>query len=117
MGKLLKFYREVGLRGLAMAEFKGKYLIEVNARAWGSLGLALMAGVDFPRLLVEAALGLKPRPQLGYRLGLRARWLKGDLARLRLVPFEALEFLRGPWRLFNGRLSDPGPAIREVLRV
>ncbi len=113
---LLKFYESVGFQGLAMAEFKGGYLLEINARPWGTLGLALLAGVDFPRLLVDAALGLKPRPQLGYRLGLKARWLKGDLARLRLKPSSLGEFLRGPWRLFNGRLDDPGPAIREVLR-
>ncbi len=116
LAKLLDFYRSVGLKGLAMAEFKGEYLLEVNARPWGTLGLALLAGVDFPKLLVEAALGIKPKPQLAYRVGLRARWLKGDLARLRLKPQDFWQFLMGPWRLFCG-FRDLCPALREVLRA
>src|SRR5262249_13953596 len=47
--------------GIAMAEFKNDgrtaWLIELNARLWGSLQLAIDAGIDFPRLLVEASLG------------------------------------------------------------
>jgi predicted ATP-grasp superfamily ATP-dependent carboligase len=45
--------------GPAMFEFKGdasdgRYvLMEINGRFWGSLSLAIEAGVDFPRLLYE----------------------------------------------------------------
>lgn len=80
-------------RGVAMVELKrdlrtGRaYVMEVNGRLWGSLQLAIDAGVDFPALLVDAALGrpaLQPPP---YRTGVRLRWWWGDvnhlLARLR----------------------------------
>ncbi len=46
--------------GVAMLEYRfdhasGKfYLMEMNGRFWGSLHLALFAGVDFPRLLLDA---------------------------------------------------------------
>jgi hypothetical protein len=44
------------------------YLMELNARFWGSLHLALFAGIDFPAILVRAALGIDgpavPRPRL-----------------------------------------------------
>ncbi len=50
--------------GPVMAEFRTDgvdcWLIELNARLWGSLQLAVDAGVDFPRLLVGAALGETP---------------------------------------------------------
>ena len=73
--------------GLAMVEFKvgprGPILMEVNGRVWGSLPLAVMSGVDFPRLLAELYLLGPPTngaaPQLRYRLNVRARNLALDL--------------------------------------
>ena len=63
------------------------FLMEINGRFWGSLQLAVDAGVDFPRLLVEAATGSSPKPVTNFRTGIRSRWLWGDvdhlLARLR----------------------------------
>ena len=49
--------------GVAMVEYKidqatGRpFLMEINGRFWGSLQLAIDAGVDFPRLLLACALG------------------------------------------------------------
>ena len=73
--------------GVAMAEFKvtpdGKpYLMEVNGRFWGSLQLAIDAGVDFPWLLYQLAMGRAVDPVDGYRTGVRSRCLLGDLTRL-----------------------------------
>lgn len=73
--------------GVAMVEFKvtaeGKpYLMEVNGRFWGSLQLAIDAGVDFPWLLYQLATGRALDPSNGYAAGVRSRWLLGDLARL-----------------------------------
>jgi len=73
--------------GVAMAEFKvtadGKpYLMEVNGRFWGSLQLAIDAGVDFPWLLYQLATGASVDPANRYSIGVRSRWLLGDLARL-----------------------------------
>jgi hypothetical protein len=62
--------------GVAMMEYRWDpatdrfAFMEMNARFWGSLHLALHAGVDFPRLLLDAWQGLPvtaPKPRLGVR--------------------------------------------------
>ena len=74
--------------GVAMVEFKrddatGRHgLMEINGRFWGSLQLAIDAGVDFPRLLVDRFLGLSSEICTGYRSGVRSRWLWGDVDHL-----------------------------------
>jgi len=71
-----------------MVEFKRSartgrgYLMEVNGRLWGSLQLAVDAGVDFPVLLVRTALGERVEPVVSYRVGVRSRWLWGDVDHL-----------------------------------
>lgn len=79
----------VGWHGVAMVEFRvtpegTPYLMEVNTRFWGSLQLAIDSGVDFPRWLVELALGKTPAVPPRYRIGQRLRWLLGDLDSLYL---------------------------------
>jgi predicted ATP-grasp superfamily ATP-dependent carboligase len=78
--------------GAAMIEFRidpdGKpYLMEVNTRFWGSLQLAIDAGVDFPRLLLQASTApVSPAPGTdNYRTGRRLRWLLGDCDNLYLT--------------------------------
>ena len=77
-----------GWRGPAMVEFKedertGRhYVMEINGRFWGSLQLAIDAGVDFPRLAVAAARGHRPAPVLDYRTGVRWRWWWGEVDHL-----------------------------------
>ena len=72
-----------GYEGVAMAEFKTDgtrtWLMEFNARLWGSLQLAIDAGVDFPGLLVRSAMGRPVEPVRDYRVGVQSRWLLGDL--------------------------------------
>jgi hypothetical protein len=54
-------------------------LLEVNPRFWGSLSLAVRAGVDFPWLLYRAGCGEEFSEENRYRTGVRARWfLPGD---------------------------------------
>ncbi|HWG35182.1 MAG TPA: ATP-grasp domain-containing protein [Gemmatimonadaceae bacterium] len=84
---------EFAWRGVAMIEYKvdertrTPYLMEINGRFWGSLQLAIDAGVDFPRLLIAAATGETPAPVTRFRTNVRSRWFWGDvdhlLARLR----------------------------------
>lgn len=70
--------------GLAMVEFKvgrdGPRLMEINGRVWGSLPLAVAAGVDFPAGLAWAhapdADGAPPIPDGPYRIGQRAHNLE-----------------------------------------
>jgi predicted ATP-grasp superfamily ATP-dependent carboligase len=75
-------------RGVAMIELKREittgraYVIEVNGRLWGSLQLAIDAGVDFPALLVNAAMGEPLAVPPVYRTGVRLRWWWGDVNHL-----------------------------------
>ncbi|HYM81854.1 MAG TPA: ATP-grasp domain-containing protein [Candidatus Limnocylindria bacterium] len=125
--------------GLAMVEFKGPKLMEVNGRVWGSLPLAVMSGVDFPRLLVELYLrGPETNgaaPELRYRLGVRARnldldvvWLGAALSGRRRYPFlkvpgrlQGLAGLVGlidpRCRLDNLALDDLGPGVAEFPQI
>ena len=58
-----KILDELKWEGVAMVEFKkdnstGMYnLMEINAKFWGSLDLALVCGADFPGLMIDSALG------------------------------------------------------------
>ncbi|MDB6063069.1 MAG: hypothetical protein JWM78_3172 [Verrucomicrobiaceae bacterium] len=76
--------------GVAMIEFRvdpaGKaYLMEVNTRFWGSLQLAIDAGVDFPHLLYRVCNEENPQIVDKYSTGRRLRWLLGDLDNLLLT--------------------------------
>lgn len=76
--------------GVAMVEFKVSpdgtpYLMEINTRFWGSLQLAIDAGVDFPWLLTQLANGDHPAPVNQYQTGRRLRWLLGDVDNLYLI--------------------------------
>jgi predicted ATP-grasp superfamily ATP-dependent carboligase len=76
--------------GVAMIEFKiapngTPYLMEINTRFWGSLQLAVDAGVDFPWLLYQLACDSQPDPVDDYKVGVRLRWLLGDLDNLYLT--------------------------------
>src|SRR5207248_282241 len=80
--------REFDWQGVAMVEYKIDqrtgipYLMEVNGRFWGSLQLAIDAGVDFPSILVDAACGEPARPIPQYKVGVRLRWEWGDVDNL-----------------------------------
>ena len=129
-----------GWRGVAMVEYKRDlatgqpYLMEVNGRFWGSLQLAIDAGVDFPRLLAASALGERIAPVSAYRLGVRSRWWWGQIDHLigRVRRSGALppgtrsatralgDLILGPFRSENYeevmRWSDPRPFFRETIR-
>jgi predicted ATP-grasp superfamily ATP-dependent carboligase len=76
-----------------MLEFKVRpdgapFLLEVNARPWGSMQLAIDAGVDFPWLLYQLTTEKQCTQVNGYRIGIRNRWLLGDLDHLYLTIFK-----------------------------
>jgi predicted ATP-grasp superfamily ATP-dependent carboligase len=74
-----------GYHGVAMVEFKlnektGRIaFLEVNPRFWGSHGLAIQAGVDFPYLLYRIATAGDIDPVLSYRLGIKVKWVMGTI--------------------------------------
>lgn len=107
----------VGWHGVAMVEFKvtpegPAYLMEVNPRFWGSLQLAIDAGVDFPWLLYQMAAGALPCPANGYRTGIRTRWLLGDLDHLYLRLRDE-HGLRARWQAVTAFLRPLGPQTRH----
>lgn len=129
-------------RGVAMIEFKvdaatgTPFMMEINGRFWGSLQLAIDAGVDFPALLIARIGGDRVYGPAEYKLGVRSRWEWGNvdhlLARLRRSdaelslppggPGRLRALLTGliPWRpgdrLEIFRLGDPAPFLRETLQ-
>jgi predicted ATP-grasp superfamily ATP-dependent carboligase len=70
----------VGWQGVIQLEFKGEYLLDINPRFWGSLNLAVEAGVNFPDLLLRVAMGEKVG-KFDYRVGVRSIWKTGELLR------------------------------------
>jgi hypothetical protein len=95
--------------------------MEVNGRFWGSLALANQAGVDFPRLLVDAAAGLPPSPAPTWRAGVRNHWEWGeiDAALIRWRKPDPITGRRaGLVRAFAGTLGlRPGRDHTEVFRL
>jgi predicted ATP-grasp superfamily ATP-dependent carboligase len=121
--------------GVAMIEFRrapdgSAFLMEINPRPWGSLQLAIDAGVDFPGMLMRLARG-ETIAAVEPRIEVRSRWLLGDLDHLlsclrraelraatgRGVGRVGLDFLRS---FFDGsrlevlRARDPRPFLREL---
>jgi predicted ATP-grasp superfamily ATP-dependent carboligase/protein-tyrosine-phosphatase len=99
----LKLLGALRYTGVAMVEFKrdpvtGRWvLLEVNARFWGSLPLAVASGADFPlalfQLLVEGRTEFASTP----RVGLCARNLRAD----------------GKWHITNLRADRSDPTLNS----
>ncbi len=84
----LALVRAIDLEGYSEIEFRrdatGRpHLMEINARLSGSLEVAVRSGVPFPALLWQWASGEPLSPVLGYRTGVKMRYLKGDVIWLR----------------------------------
>ncbi len=84
----------IGWEGVAMVEYRWDpdtdsfYLMEMNLRFWGSIHLALLAGVDFPTLLADCFFGLPiEKPPLP-KTGIKCR---------NMIPFE-IGYLVSLWR-------------------
>lgn len=119
------------LTGVAMFEFRrdpatgDHVLLEVNPRFWGSLPLALAAGVDFPALLYDLLRHDRAAPPARYRIGRIKRDLLGEYDRLaRLAEggarakagFSALAVMAGvlrPAGWDSWAADDPEPFVRE----
>ncbi|MCW5980581.1 MAG: ATP-grasp domain-containing protein [Bryobacteraceae bacterium] len=118
--------RALEWHGPAQIEFKvdpegGRvWLIEVNGRLWGTLALAVWAGVDFPWLWYRLALDGDVSWHRPYRFGARYRW-PVPLGILHAAQTDArwrsLVSLLGPAPDTGGdwRWSDPAPHAAEFL--
>jgi ATP-grasp domain-containing protein len=96
-----RLLKQLEWHGPVMVEFRddggdAPWLMDVNGRFWGSVQLAVAAGIDVPRWWVTMLEhGVVP-PSPGYREGVTLRWLWGDVKRF-------LNVLRG------APLGFPGP--------
>ncbi len=90
LGYASRLLEELQWQGVAMVEFKVDRrdgvpkLMEVNGRFWGSLQLAIDAGVDFPNILLATLADAPVPPAPPYRTGVLNRWFWGDLDSLLL---------------------------------
>ena len=89
---------DLAWHGVGMVEFKlepddNACLMEINPRLWGSLALAIDAGVDFPLGMWRLACGERPGPQPHYRVDYYARNIVRDI-----------DWLKENWRADH---SDP----------
>ena len=80
--------KAIGLEGLCEVEYRrdsaGRpLLMEVNARIVGNIESAVRSGIDFPLMIWLWVTGQQIDPVDGYRIGLRTRWLRGDMRWLR----------------------------------
>jgi predicted ATP-grasp superfamily ATP-dependent carboligase len=81
----------LGWYGCAMVEFRidprdgSPRLLEINPRFWGTVALAIAAGVDFPALLMAVIEG-KDFPVPDYPVGVRSRFLSADLMHFLVNP-------------------------------
>ena len=112
----------IGWHGVAMMEYKQDqtsgdfFLMEINGRFWGSLQLAIDAGVDFPFLAWQLATGQRAEVKRPYTVGVKNRWLCGDLDHLLLRLFRSERSLHLPagtpskWRALADflKFSEPG---------
>lgn len=125
-----RLLEELRWHGIAMVEFKRDVrdsvpkLMEINGRFWGSLQLAIDAGVDFPALLITLLENKPVTAPAGYRIGVRSRWLWGDFDALLMLLLKRAERERLPLEQ-RGRLRAileffkwQGPdCYLEVLRL
>jgi predicted ATP-grasp superfamily ATP-dependent carboligase len=127
LAQAARLLQPLGWHGVAMLEYKQDLrsgrtvLMEVNGRFWGSLQLAVDAGVDFPYLCCQLALGQRLDVPASYKVGIRSRWLLGDLDHLLLRLWHGDRDLPGgtPSRLqtLANFLTPTGPRLRhEIFR-
>jgi predicted ATP-grasp superfamily ATP-dependent carboligase len=83
-----KLIVEMGFEGIAMAEYKktndGRMiLMEINGRPWGSIGLPIACGIDYPQYLIDWCLdGTLPPETILYPKNILCRRAVGELTHL-----------------------------------
>ena len=99
IGQAYRLLSSFGFVGMAMVEFKGEYVLEVNPRVWGSFPMTERTGSPFACRYAQGAAGerLDYAPQ-DYETGVRMRFTLNDGAAM-------LDYLR------HGR---PGPFFQGM---
>lgn len=98
-----KLLSHMNFVGIAMVEFKGEYLLEVNPRIWGSFPMTYYAGSGFSCDYVRLARGEKlARAVCDYKCGHRMDFVLSDIA-------ACVELLR------RGKLSAFAEGVADIL--
>jgi predicted ATP-grasp superfamily ATP-dependent carboligase len=109
--------REAEYAGLAQMQFilgpDGPVLLDVNPRFYGSLPLALRAGVNLPAAWHAVAIGDAASAPAPYRTGVNYHWLEGDLIAARRNG--SLRSLRPPRRPRTGAFWAPDDPLPSAL--
>jgi len=140
----VRMLEAIGWTGLAMVEFRRGpdrvgNLMEINGRVWGSLPLAVAAGMDFPGRLADLLLEGPPPPDVpvatGYRRGVRARNLRLDAGWMGAILLGRRRYPYLPWpgrgaaigalaSLLDPRIADdhltrddPGPGLALLASI
>ena len=110
--------------GVAMVEFKRDingelYLMEINPKFWGSLDLAIAAGVNFPDLAVKIAQGKKLKARTYHAKEKIFQWpLDGDIwvgfKNPKLLPNICIDLINLKINK-NIYLNDLSPSINTVI--
>jgi predicted ATP-grasp superfamily ATP-dependent carboligase len=121
----VRLMRALRWHGVAMVEVKrdqrdGEYkLMEINPKFWGSLDLAIAAGVNFPYLTCQLACKGDIDPVLDYDRGMKFRWpFPQDLLHTLAKPRSARQFLLDfldPTMKTNLSLVDWAPSLYLLL--
>jgi predicted ATP-grasp superfamily ATP-dependent carboligase len=111
-----------GFEGIFQAQLAGPYLLDLNPRVYGSLPLAVAAGVNLPAAWCDLVGGAEV-PTRRARPGVRYRWMEGDIRSLfsslrsRRIgmagALRALRPVRGTAHSVES-LRDPGPSFARL---
>jgi protein-tyrosine-phosphatase len=107
-----------------MVEFKYRrsdstaVLMEVNGRFWGSLSVSMQSGLNFPLYAWQLAHHEQPKVPSQYRIGLRVRWMKGELHRLHRIVFQSscqTSSWKSRFRELANFVFDLQPSTKDML--
>jgi predicted ATP-grasp superfamily ATP-dependent carboligase len=120
-----RLLKKLNWKGVAMVEWKyddydkSIKLLEINPRFWGSLELAVRAGVNFPLIYAKLSSNKKIKKISNYKIGIKCRWIfPGEILRyftekeknkesffkfLKMIFYEGEEYDR---KDFNGFISS-----------
>ncbi|MCC6158970.1 MAG: hypothetical protein IT350_13050 [Deltaproteobacteria bacterium] len=87
-------------------------LLKAKPHFWRALQLGIDAGIDFPRLALDVALGRRASPPPAVRYGLRSRWLLGDIEYLLTYVMKGRRIWTGPGRA-PGRIEAIARFMQE----
>ncbi len=99
-----KLLESLNWHGVAEVEFRldprdnTPKLMEINPRFWGSLCVAMKAGVDFPYLLYKIAMDGDTRGTFNYKVGVKGRLLEQEL-------FYIVSLIKDSSSNINGRVG------------